>query len=106
MYLTELVVLQLAGLPQLGFFWFDILNDRQDMDLSALAAPTTSLELLCNRGKFHEDQRAITGEVTLSPPWSPTKIISRSVDDFGCSNWHWLTLGHSRSILNQFSQGA
>lgn len=63
-----------------------------------LATSAKSLQILGHRQFFYNVEH-VDGEAVLSPPWSLTKTMFRSVEDFGNEDWEWLTRGHSGAIL-------
>lgn len=62
-----------------------------------------SLQILGHRELFYDIEHA-NDEVALSPPWSPTKIMFHSAEDFGNRDWEWLLRGHRHTLtLDEFS---
>ncbi|KZT64748.1 hypothetical protein DAEQUDRAFT_814798 [Daedalea quercina L-15889] len=92
-------------LPDLAFL---SINDDEGDPIAKtcdLVAPARSLQFVAHRENLCEVFRTNQDPV-LSPPWSHTKAMFRSVDDFGCEDWEWLMRGHSYALLEELSRGS
>ncbi|EPT04870.1 hypothetical protein FOMPIDRAFT_158413 [Fomitopsis schrenkii] len=82
-----------ARVTNLGFLWIADMLGARIADTHELVASAKSLRILGHRELFYDVEHK-NGEAVLSPPWLPTKITFRSVEDFGNADWEWLMRGH------------
>ncbi|KAH9925772.1 uncharacterized protein B0H18DRAFT_1211335 [Fomitopsis serialis] len=78
-----------TGLPKLVFTHIDDNKHHPIVETLELATACTSLRLVGHGPCFREVERMNDG-VTLSNPWSQTKVEFRTAADFGSRDWEWL----------------
>ncbi|EPT04863.1 hypothetical protein FOMPIDRAFT_82835 [Fomitopsis schrenkii] len=86
-----------ARVTNLGFLWMADNEYDPIAESHEFATAAKSLQILGHKGLFYDIEHA-NSEAVLSPPWSPTKSMFRSVEDFGNEDWEWLTRGHCCGI--------